>query len=173
MATNSKFFLTLANGQRILATAIGTSAGAGDADKIIHTGADGRIDATFLPNGIALLVRSIEVTETLVAGDFVNIYDSSGPKVRKAVATDPAKFCNGFVLDGASSGSIDVYLSGLNTQLTGLTPGAKYYLDTTAGDAVTPGPTEVDGNISQFLGSAVSATELLFESDDDILIDIA
>lgn len=175
MALNSKLFLTIDAGIKKLATAIGVSAGAGDADKIIHTNAQGNIDPTFLPPGIELAVITAEASETLAAGDFVNIYESAGTKVRKADGSDPLKYCNGYVLDAipiSTSGS--VYLMGENNQLAGLTTGLKYWLSTSApGAATSTPPANTDGNIIQILGFASAATAIRFEFNPYVEIDIA
>jgi hypothetical protein len=106
---------------------------------------------------------TLQASEAIAAGSFVNVYSSSGAKVRKANATDDTKPVNGFApaaIANAASGSIRGS-GGKIGGLTGLTPGATYYLDTTPG-AITDTPPSASGNFVQELGVAVSATELLF-----------
>ena len=83
--------------------------------------------------------------------------------MRKADATSPGKTADGFVIAAVSSGATGTaYFEGTNTQLTGLTPGAAYYLSTTAG-GVTTTPPSTSGQVVQFIGKALSDTELSFE----------
>lgn len=105
----------------------------------------------------------------VAAGDFVNIHASSGAKVRKADATTAAKPCNGFVPSAiADTASGTVQGPGTKASgLSGLTPGATYYLHTTPGQ-ITPTPPSGAGNLVQKVGVAVSATELFFFPDGGI-----
>lgn len=140
-----------------------TSAGAGDAGKIVALDATGRLAPDMMPIGIATEADEIETSEDLSAGDFVNLYSATGIKCRKADATTAGKEANGFVLAATVSGATAVVyrISQTNNQLTGLTPGAKYYLGTTAGGVVNTVPS-ASGNVVQFLGIAKAATELIF-----------
>lgn len=162
MAT--KRFLTLINNVRTLVEAITSSAGAGDAEKIIATGADGKLDVTFLPTGVGPDTASIASSENLAAGDYVNIWDDSGtPKVRKADASDITKQAHGFVLNNVTSpANATVYFEGRNTALTSLTPGVTYALDSTTpgGIVALASATNASGDIVQIVGIAVSATSL-------------
>lgn len=172
MSTNK--FLTFIGNAAQLVQAIATSAGAGDANKIIATNSQGKLDSTLLPTGVGEETVSIVASENLSAGDFVNIYDNGGtPNIRKADASNnrPA---HGFVLASvAAAASGTVYRTGTNSGLTGLTIGATYFLSpTTAGSATATAPS-ADTQIIQPLGVAQTATELLFEYDQPILIDIA
>ena len=164
MANDGKF-LNLESGKKKLDQAINASTGAGDASKIIRTDSTGRIDSSLLPVGIGADTLSIEASETLAAGDFVNIFDDSGTaKVRKADATN-GRDANGFILSGVTSGNnVDVYFEGTNTQLSGMTIGARQYLDATG--SVTETPNTTSGKIHQYLGKASSATELNVEIAD-------
>ena len=143
---------------------ITSSAGAADSGKIIGVDANGRLSETFMPTGVGADIATIEATEDLAGGDFVNIHISTGVKVRKADGTTAGKEADGFVKDAVTSGSnADVYFGGINDQLTGLTPGTKYFLGTTAGSAVAVGSIpSASGNVQQYLGKALSATEIFF-----------
>ncbi|MGH8443835.1 MAG: hypothetical protein ACREVL_01155 [Solimonas sp.] len=164
-------FLNIVAGRLQQIAALVVSTGAGDADKLIATGADGRIDSSVLPVGIGADTKVIAASETLSAGNYVSVWNDSGTqKVRKADATAAGKEATGFVLAGAASGAnATVFFEGTNTQLSGLTPGARYYLDTTAGAVVDTPPTG-SGNVVQFIGTAVSATEISFEPDAGIIL---
>lgn len=151
-------------GQLTEKAAIQTSAGAGDAGKIPAVDSTGRLDVTFMPVGVAPEVTSLLASENLSAGNFVNIFNSSGTiKARKADATAVGKEANGFVLASVTSGNTaTVYaISNKNTQLSGMTIGAIQYLHTTAGGVTETAPSTA-GNLVQRLGRAESATELVF-----------
>jgi hypothetical protein len=164
MSTNR--FLTIINGVRQLVTAISTSAGAGDANKIVATGSDGRLHSSLMPSGVGAATESIVTSEALAAGDFVNIWNNSGTRtVRKADASN-SRPAHGFVLTAVSNGqNATVFTSGQNTALTSLTPGTSYFLSaTTAGTATTTAPSST-GHLVQELGYAASATAITFDYD--------
>jgi hypothetical protein len=151
--------------------ALQSSAGAGDAGKIVALDSAGRIDSTMMPSGIGADTASITASENLAAGDFVSVWNDTGTiKVRKADATTSGKECDGFVLSAATSGNAaTVYFEGSNTQLTSLTLGARYYLATTSGTVVATAPSG-SGNVVQYVGKAISATTLSFEPDQGIIL---
>ena len=152
-------------------SAVATSSGAGDAGKIPALDSSGKFDSSMMPVGVGSETDVITASEALAAGDFVNIYSSSGIKCRKADATAAGKEACGFVLAAVSNGAqATVYrISQSNTQLTSLTPGAKYYLAATAG-IITLTPPSAAGNIVQVVGYAVSATSLVFMPSDPIVL---
>jgi hypothetical protein len=156
-------YMGLVSGVRTLIAALQTSAGAGDAGKIIALDSTGKIDNSMMPTGIGAETKLIACTEDLAAGDLVNIYNASGAKCRKADATTAGKEAHGFVLASATNGqNATVYTTGINTQVTGLTPGPQA-LSTSAGlcVAIASAPSST-GNVNQFVGVALSATELEF-----------
>lgn len=105
----------------------------------------------------------VVASEAIAAAAFVNVYSASGAKVRNANATDGSKPVNGFAPAAIANGATGAVRGsgGKITGLAGLTPGATYYLDTSAG-AITAVPPSGSGNLVQEIGVAVSATELLF-----------
>ena len=146
-----------------------TSAGAGDAGKLPALDATGKLDTSFMPVGIAADTAVIEAGENLAAGDFVNVYDSSGALCRKADATTVGKEAHGFVLAVVTSGNnATVYFEGSNTQVTGQTPGG-VFLSTTAGVAASAAPSGA-GNVVQRIGIAVSATVINFQYQVPIVL---
>lgn len=154
--------LTIVNGKT-------SSAGAGDASKLVALDGSGRIDNTMMPAGIGPDTASIITSEALAAGDFVNIWNSTGAKVRKADATVAGKEAHGFVLAGAASGAAaTVYFEGTNTGVTGQTPGP-VFLSTTAGVATATAPSTA-GNVVQRIGFAVSATAINLQSQTPITL---
>lgn len=168
MANTGKY-LGLTGGIPKEEAAIDTTSGVGDASKIIKTGSDGKLDSTLLPTGIGAETKAITASEALSAGDLVNIHVSSGTKVRKADATATGKEAHGFVLAAVlSAGTATVYLEGTVTGLSGMTPGAQQFLDTTAGARTETCPSG-SGKVAQMVGVAVSATEMSFEPQPAIV----
>jgi hypothetical protein len=146
-----------------------TSAGAGDSGKLVALDGTGRLDTSMMPVGLGADTASITTSEILAAGDFVNIWNSAGPKVRKADATTVGKKAMGFVLAAFGSGvSATVYFEGTNTQVTAQIAG-DVFLQTTAGTAGSTAPSAA-GNVVQNIGFATSATSINFQSQQPITL---
>jgi len=164
-------YIALVTGRHTEVEATATSAGAGDAGKIPALDGAGRLDSTMMPVGLGADTASIEASENLAAGDFVNLHDSSGAKVRKADASDAAKLAHGFVLAAVTSGqNATVYFEGRNTEVSGLTPGARQYLSAATAGAITATPPSTATNIVQYVGVAVSATSVDFEPGEPVTL---
>lgn len=139
-----------------------SSAGAGDSGKIPALDGAGKLHVSFMPTGIGADTAAITASEALSAGDVVNIWDSTGAKVRKADASTAGKEAHGFVLAAVENGAeATVYFEGSNTQVTGLTPGPQF-LSTTPGLVSATAPTG-SGNVVQRVGVATAATALNFQ----------
>ena len=152
--------------------ALVTSAGAADGGKIVGLNSAGKIDDTMMPDGIGADTTVAVAYENLAASDLVNLFNDSGTlKARKADASGGfAKFAGGFVKASFSTGaSATVYNDGIITGLTGLTVGARYYLSGSTAGAVVATPPTTAAYISQYVGQAKSATELVFEQGEPIL----
>lgn len=146
-----------------------SSAGAADAGKIVALDTGGKLDPTLMPTGVGADSLSMTTSEAIASGDFVNIHNSTGAKVRKADATVAGKEAHGFVLAGAGSGAaVTVYFEGTNTGVTGQTPGP-VFLHTTAGLATNTAPSGA-GNVVQRIGFAVSATAINFQSQPPLVL---
>ncbi len=147
-----------------------SSAGAGNAGDIVALDDTGRIDNSMMPVGIGADTAVIAASESLAAGNWVNVWNDTGTaKVRKADATTAGKEVNGFVLAAVTSGNpATVYFEGTNTQVTGQTPGP-VYLQTTAGAGGTTIPSAA-GNVVQQVGVAVSATAVNFERNTPVVL---
>jgi hypothetical protein len=154
----AKKFLRLVAGTFSEVVGIVTSLGAANDGDIPALDSTGRLDASVMPVGLGAETVVIAATENLAAGDWINIYDSTGAKCRKADAATN-KPAVGFVLNNVTSGAnATIYLEGTNTAATGKTPGARQYLS-----ATTPGLTQETqatgaGVISQCVGWATGAT---------------
>lgn len=146
-----------------------TSAGAGDAGKVAALDSAGRLSSTMMPVGFGDDTTTLTASEALSAGDFVNIWNSTGAKMRKADATTSGKEAHGFVLAAVSNGASGaVYFEGTNTAVTGQTPGP-VFLATTAGQATATAPSAA-GQVVQRIGFAISATAINFQSNDPIVL---
>ena len=99
--------------QRLLAAAA-QSLGEPSAGSIVALDESGKIDETMMPTGIGAPTRAFLTSESLSAGDLVNIHDDEGiMKVRKADATDVGKVAHGFVEEAFASGTTaTVYFAG-------------------------------------------------------------
>lgn len=135
-----------------------TSVGAADAGEFVIATSSGKIDVSFMPNGVAADVIIATTGEALAAGDFV--YITGTGTVMKADATSIAKAARGYVLvSSLTATQATVYFDESNSALTGLTPGATYYLSATPGTITTIAPL-ASGNIVQPIGFASSATNV-------------
>lgn len=152
-----------------IVNSVTSSSGAGDTGKVVALDGSGKIDNTMMPTGVGADTATITASEALSAGDLVNIHNSTGAKVRKADATTAGKEAHGFVLSSVSNGaSATVYFEGSNTSVTSLTAGV-YYLSTTAGGVTATAPSS-SGNVVQRVGFATSATALNFQSQVPIVL---
>lgn len=149
-----------------------TSAGAGSAGAVPELDGAGKLAFNMMPAGIGADSIVAVASETLSAGDFVNLWNNASVlNVRKADGTAAGKPCDGFVSSAVTSGAnATVNFEGQNNALSGLTIGARYYLSgATAGAAVSV-PVTGSGKVHQYLGKALSATNLTFEADDAITL---
>lgn len=147
---------TLLNGKN-------ASAGAADAAKVVLLDATGKIDSTMINATATTNSKVMTTSEVLTAGNWINIHESTGAKVRKADASVAGKEAMGYVLSGAASGAtVTVYFEGDNTGVTGMTGGPVYLSATTAGAGQATSPTGV-GVVSQVIGFANSATSVNFQ----------
>lgn len=163
--------LQLVGGLITQVSAVVTSAGAGDDGKIPALDSTGRLDASVMPVGIAADVKVLPSTENIGAGKYVNIYDNAGtPSVRLADNSN-SRTAHGFVKTGVTSpANATIYFEGANTGLSGLTAGQRQFLSTAGGVTTTP-PTFAGGaQISQLLGTAISATEVNTDIEDPIVL---
>jgi hypothetical protein len=167
----AKKFLTIVSGVKTLLSALTTSSGAGDEGNLVALNSSGKVDATMMPAGIGADTCVANASETLSAGDMVNLWDDAGTlKARKADATAAGKECDGFTSEGVNSGDpATITLDGTLSGLSGLTIGAHYFVSTTPGTITLTAPS-TGGNVYQSVGKAKSATELIFERGEPITI---
>jgi hypothetical protein len=154
----------------IVATVV--SSGAANDGDIVALDSTGKLDLSVMPVGVTPTVATIQASENLAAGAFVNVWNSAGSvRVRNADGSTTGKDVDGFVLSAVTSGqNATVYFTDVNTQLTGLTVGSDYYLsDTSPGGVVSTAPTGA-GKTSQFVGEAVSTTAIVFNPGPPITL---
>lgn len=168
-------FLVREAGQTRQKSAVAQSVGVADAGKVAALDDTGRLDPSLMPLGIGVQVDILPASEALDAGDFVNIWADSGTvKVRKADNSN-GREAHGFVSDAVSlAADATVHpLDGVNAAMSGLTPGAHYWLGT-AGDVTdTPLDEAAPANankVSQLLGVALSATELRTDDHEVVVL---
>lgn len=142
---------------------------AATANEIVALDATGRINNAQMPVGLGADTQAVTTSEALAAGDFVNIFNSTGAKVRKADATVAGKEAHGFVLSAfLISTTATVYFEGTNTAVTGATAGV-VYLSTSAGLSTSTAPTGT-GNVAQRIGFATSATTINMQSQPPVVL---
>lgn len=163
--------LQLVGGKTTEVAGTTSSTGVAEAGKIVALGADGKLDITLMPAGLVDETDLLTAGEALSAGNYVYI-SSVDSKVYKADASNVAKGAIGYVLaSAAANASVRVYYEGANTGISGYTPGVRYYLSTTPGVGTDTVPTYAAGyRIAQYLGIPVTATKLVFEADDVIVL---
>lgn len=164
---------TLNESQEHEATVVST--GASEAGDIVALDAGGKLDISVLPTGIGADVAVIEASESLTAGDYVNIWNDGGiAKVRKADASaaSAAEIAHGFVKDNVSSAAnATVYFEGSNDDLSALTPGTTYALSHSSpgGVVALASATTTAGHSLQVVGVAVNATTINTELGKPII----
>lgn len=157
-------FLDLVNGKLKRVLAIVTSAGAGDSGRIPALGSDGKLHESFMPAGIGANVVVAVASEAIGAGKFVELFADAGTLKMRLADNSNGRAAWGYVrvaVDADASGTA-YRLNTANAALSGLTAGTDYYLGTAGGVISTPLDPDTDiGKLSQFLGRAASATELI------------
>lgn len=159
--------------KQIIATVV--SAGSADAGKIPAFDTDGRLHVSTMPVGIGPAITLAVASEALGAGKFVNYHSNAGVFSARLADNSNGRQADGFVLEAfASSAAATVYpLDGTNAALSGLTIGTRYWLGTAGAVTATPLDETDVGNtnkISQYLGVAKSATELVTDDDGHVVL---
>jgi hypothetical protein len=160
-------YIALVSGKLTNTEATVVSAGAGDAGEIVALDGAGKLDVSVLPVGVGPDVKILPTSENLAAGQYVNIYDNAGTATARLADKSNGRDAHGFVKAATTSpANAIVYFEGSNSDVSGLTPGARQYLSTTGGRTETPQTT----GLHQFLGIAISATEINTDIDDAIVL---
>lgn len=191
MAGNA-YLTTNTAGAKIEVRANQTSAGAGDAGKIVALNSAGLVDPT-MANVAGAVVAGANVTRTgsgtvadpyvfsattsgpttvtatahgaISAGQLVNFYSNGGVLTAQAADnTTAGTEANGYATTGVADGASGSFsVGGIITGLSGLTLGATYYLGKVGAVIASSGVASLTaGNILQVVGKALSATTLDF-----------
>ncbi len=155
-------------------TPVIASAGAGDAGKIPALGSDGKLDPSMYDPG-ADPSEPITASEAIGAGKFYNRFSDSGVLKARLADNSNARPAHGFVRESvaADAEGTGYPLDSVNDALTGLTVGTNYYLGTAGGVIAVPLDAADAGNagkIDQKLGMAKSATELVTDDYDYVVL---
>ena len=166
-----KKYKTLVGGKETLVRSSDASAGAANAGDIVSLNSQGQIDSSMLPDAD---VSNVVSFENLVAGDYVNLFLDGGViKARKADNSN-GRPAHGYVKDTVTApAAINVFYESANSNLSGLTIGGRVYLGTTGSVIQTPLDIDDvlnDGKIHQYLGIAVSVTEVNTDIEDCVTI---
>lgn len=146
-----------------------SSAGATDAGQLPALNSQGKLDPSFMPNGVGEDAISVTAGEDLAAGDFVYI-DASGTAL-KADASAIGKQARGYVNEGVVNGAqATIFFDDTNSGLTGLTSGGTYYLSAATAGAVTTTAPIASGEIVQRIGFASNATTLRVDIEEPVLL---
>lgn len=138
--------------------------GSSNEGDLVALDSSGKLDPSVLPTGVGPQTKTIAASEALTGPCFVNVWNSTGQKVRYAdcTAVDASKEAHGFILASvASAANATVYFEGEASGFSGRTPGAKQYLGTTGQPTETG--TTTTGQALQYLGVATSTTTIDFE----------
>lgn len=108
-----------------------------------------------------------EAAEPMTVYQIVSFYDNGGElAMQLADATDNTKVAVGYcnMPGGLAAGEVGEFILGTGVPaFAGLTIGAHYWLSTTPG-AISTVPAVAPGNVEQYLGSAISLTQLNFSA---------
>lgn len=153
-----------------LLNATAAPSGAASAGKVALFDSSGRLSPSAMPVGVAADAATMTASEAIPAGGYVNIWNSSGPKVRCADA--PAgRPAHGFSPSAIASGASGlIYFEGTNTGVTGRTPGATQFLGAAGVGAETPPAATSTSSIVQQLGTAIDVTAVSFEPHQPITL---
>ena len=146
-----------------------TSTGTGSAGKVVALDASGRIDVSAMPVGVAADVQIVTASEALSAGDYVNIWSNAGAfNVRKADATTAGKEAHGYV-NASVAASGDATVY-FEGSNTNVTGQLPgvVFLSTTPGAGSNTAPTGA-GTVVQRIGFATSSTSVNFQSETPIV----
>lgn len=114
---------------------------------------------------------TIQASEAIAQHDFINIYNASGSmRIRRADASDPLKFANGFAINAIASGASGLVANtGLNP-LTVTTASSEVWLSDTTPGAITTAAPSTSGHIVQPLGPAIVGMGVFFTPQGRVIL---
>jgi len=165
-------YQTLLNGERVLIEGTVTGGSVGEAGDILALGPDGRLDDSVMPVGIVADTLNAPTSETVAAGDYVNIWDDGGTVSVRLADNSNARPADGFVKEAATApASVNVYFEGPNDNVSGKTLATRQYLGTLGQSIETPlVPATDGGKLHQYLGKSVAATSVNTDIDDHVIL---
>lgn len=141
------------------------SAGVGNAGQIVALDTAGLIDPSCMPAGITPDQKAGTSNGTITAKDICYI-ETAGTITRASAAAGTPHVGLGWALTSVATGQpITIQLQGIIAGLSALTPGARYFLSNTTPGGITATPPSATGELWQYIGTALSATQLQFEPD--------
>lgn len=165
MAANKYISIVGDHEQEVLPAVI--SAGVGDANKIVALDSTGHLDPSVLPSGITPDQLAGTSNGTITAKDLCYV-ETAGTITRASAAAGTPHVGLGWALTSVATGQpIVIQLQGIITGLSGLTPGARYFLSNTTPGGIIIGSSapSATGELWQYIGTALTATTLQFEPD--------
>jgi hypothetical protein len=110
----------------------------------------------------------VQASETIAANALISLHNAAGAlRVRNANATNNTRPADGYCSteNGILIGAVGevVLSSGVISDLVGLVVGQRYYL-TTANGQFAVAPAVAAGNIEQYIGIAITTTDLYFNT---------
>lgn len=162
-------FLNVLSGVITQAQANDSSAGVGDAGKLVALDTSGKIAVNMMPTGIGAELLNLPTSENLSANDLVNIFSDTGTiKARKADCSN-SRTAHGFVKVAVTAPAVvDVYFEGDSTGLSAKTAGAKQFLST--GGAMTETAPSTSAYLVQTVGYATGTTTARIQVSDPIVL---
>ncbi len=157
------------------------SLGSASAGDLVALDDNGKLDPSVLPSSGGSSATTATSSESLNAGDYVNLYNNSGTlTVRKALAQDTTKPVMGFVRQSYSSGATaSIYADGDNDAIplgtfAASDIGKMLFLSPTTAGAVTTTPPSTAGQLIQPLGriKAVNTGSSIVTADFDLGMEI-
>lgn len=133
--------------------------------------AGGSSSGVTLPAALAPI--SLPASEDLPAGALVNVWEDAGATFARLASASAADLeADGFVLEAVAEGEqATVYPGMVNSALSGLTRGARYYLAEAPGQVTTARPSSGADKVLQFVGRALSPTSLLFRPSEGTILE--
>ena len=154
-----------------IVNAVNASAGAADAGKLAQLDSTGRLDTSILPTGVGADVALVTASEALSAGNLVNIWDNSGTaNVRKADGTTSGKSVDGFVIAAVSNGATATVYFEGTNDQCSGLTPGKQFLSGATAGLPSATPASGAGKTLQRVGVATSATSMNFEASDPIVL---
>lgn len=124
------------------------------------------------PGGELLMACNVQATQAIGAGEFTNVYGvGDNARVRKADATDPTKFANGYALAAIANGDPGrIAFGGINQLVAVVTSLSEVWLSDVVPGAFMAAPPATDGHLVQPLGPAIAGVGIPFSMQPRIIL---